>query len=144
MSCRSPHATPRSRNAGIGFRTETSTGWSESQNRASVYSFSNGVISTNPTSGLSNALTANHALFLPEPRVGFAWNVLGNGHTSLTGGVGLHHTLLDALDYRLDQAAPYNTVYSYSANCHHRSHPNRGNGAHLALHRRLGNLNASR
>ena len=108
------HITPRFE-ARIGFRTETSTGWNESQNRASVYTFTNGVISTTPTSGLSNALTSNHALFLPEPRVGFAWNVFGNGHTSLTGGAGLHHTLLDALDYRLDQAAPYNTVYSYSS-----------------------------
>jgi len=107
------HITPTFE-ARIGFRTETSTGWSESQNRASVYTFTNGIISTNPTSGLSNALTNNKALFLPEPRVGFAWNVFGNGRTSLTGGAGLHHTLLDALDYRLDQAAPYNTVYSYS------------------------------
>jgi hypothetical protein len=107
------HITPTFE-ARIGFRTETSTGWSESQNRASVYSFANGIIGTTPSSGLSNALTTNHALFLPEPRLGFAWNVFGNGHTSLTGGAGLHHTLLDALDYRLDQAAPYNTVYSYS------------------------------
>jgi hypothetical protein len=108
------HITPTFE-ARIGFRTETSTGWSESQNRASVYGFTNGVINTTPNSGLSNALTTNHALFLPEPRVGFAWNVFGNGRTSLTGGAGLHHTLLDALDYRLDQAAPYNTVYSYSS-----------------------------
>lgn len=102
-----------------GFRTETSTGWSASQGRAAVYTFTNGIINTTSTglptaSGISNALTTNHALFLPEPRVGFAWNVFGNGRTSLSGGAGLHHTLLDALDYRLDQAAPYNTVYSYS------------------------------
>jgi hypothetical protein len=104
-----------------GLRTESSTGWSESQSRASIYTFgalSNGsqagVIATNPTSGLSNALINNRALFLPELRLGFAWNVFGDGHTSVTGGAGFHHTLLDALDYRLDQAAPYNTVYSYS------------------------------
>jgi len=107
------HITPRFE-VRAGFRSESSTGWSESQNRASVYTFNNGVISTNPTSGLSNALTDNRALFLPEPRVGFAWNVFGNNHTSLTGGAGFHHSLLDALDYRLDQAAPYNTVFSYS------------------------------
>jgi hypothetical protein len=99
----------------FGVRTESSTGWSESQNLASVYTFTNGVISSTPTSGLSNALTNNRGLFLPEPRLGFAWNVFGNGHTSVTGGAGFHHTLLDALDYRLDQAAPYNTVYSYSS-----------------------------
>ena len=107
------HITPRFEIKG-GFRSESSTGWSESQNRASVYTFANGIISATPSSGLSNALVTNHALVLPEPRVGFAWNVFGDGHTSLTGGVGLHHSLLDALDYRLDQAAPYNTVYSYS------------------------------
>ena len=121
------HITPTFE-ARIGFRTETSTGWSESQNRASVYTFTNGVISTTPTSGLSNALTTNHALFLPEPRVGFAWNVFGNGHTSLTGGAGLHHTLLDALDYRLDQAAPYNTVYSYSSTATTVANPTGGTG----------------
>jgi len=115
------HFTPRFE-ARIGFRTETSTGWSESQNRASVYTFNSAVltngspqISTTPTSGLSNAILNDRAKFLPEPRVGLAWNVFGNGHTSVTAGAGFHHTLLDALDYRLDQAAPYNTVYSYSS-----------------------------
>lgn len=107
------HITPRFE-VRLGIRTESSTGWSESQNRASVYTFTNGVISSTPNYGLSNAFTTNNALLLPEPRVGFAWNVFGNGHTAITGGAGLHHTLLDAVDYRLDQAAPYNTVYSYS------------------------------
>ncbi len=105
--------TPRLE-ARIGFRSETSTGWSESQNRASIYTFTNSVISTNPSSGRANAIADNKALFLPEPRLGLSWNVFGNGTTSITAGAGLHHSLLDALDYRLDQAAPYNTVYSYS------------------------------
>jgi hypothetical protein len=115
------HITPRFE-LRAGLRSETSTGWSESQGRAAVYTFTNGVIDTSTTapvggptvSGVSNALLTNHALFLPEPRVGFAWNLFGNGHTAITGGIGLHHSLLDALDYRLDQAAPYNTVYAYS------------------------------
>ncbi len=96
-----------------GFRSESSTGWSEAQGRAAVYGFTNGVISTNPNIQ-QNAITNNHALFLPEPRLGVAWNVFGDGRTSVTAGAGLHHSLLDALDYRLDQAAPYNTVFSYS------------------------------
>jgi hypothetical protein len=115
------HITPRFE-LRTGFRSETSTGWSESQGRAGVYTFTNGVINTAtapvgyPTvSGISNALLANNAFFLPEPRVGFAWNLFGDGHTAISGGIGLHHSLLDALDYRLDQAAPYNTVYSYSS-----------------------------
>jgi hypothetical protein len=100
--------------ARVGFRSESSTGFSEAHNRASVYTFTNNVISTLPTSGLSNALLDNRALFLPEPRIGLTWNVFGTGTTSVSAGAGLHHTLLDALDYRLDQAAPYNTVNSYS------------------------------
>ncbi len=100
--------------ARIGFRTESSTGWSETHGRAGVYTFTNGVIDTIPNVQ-SNALTNNRAIFLPEPRVGLAWNVFGNGNTAVTFGAGLHHSLLDALDYRLDQAAPFNTVYSYSS-----------------------------
>ncbi|HEY1742752.1 MAG TPA: carboxypeptidase-like regulatory domain-containing protein, partial [Granulicella sp.] len=105
------HVTPRVE-VRAGFRSESSTGWSESQGRAGVYDFTNGVINTNPTVQ-SNAINNNHALFLPEPRLGVAWNVFGDGKTSLRASVGLHHSLLDALDYRLDQAAPFNTVYSY-------------------------------
>jgi hypothetical protein len=97
----------------FGLRSESSTGWSEAQGRAGVYNFTDGVIHTDP-SIQQNALTDNRARFLPEPRVGLAWNVFGNGNTSVTMGAGLHHSLLDALDYRLDQAAPYNTVFSYA------------------------------
>jgi len=96
-----------------GIRFESTNGWNESQGRAAYYQFTNGVINTNPTVGAS-ALTENRAKFLPEPRFGFAWNVFGNGTTAVTGGIGLHHSLLDNLDYRLDQAAPFNTTYSYS------------------------------
>jgi hypothetical protein len=105
------HLTPRVE-VRAGFRSESSTGWSESQGRAGVYTFVNGVIQTDPLVQ-SNALTDNRAIFLPEPRLGVAWNVFGNGRTSLRAGVGLHHSLLDAMDYRLDQAAPFNTVDSY-------------------------------
>ena len=107
------HISPRLE-ARVGFRSESSTGWSESQNRGSTYTFTNGIINTTPNSGLSNNISNNRALFLPEPRVGLAWNVLGNGRTSIRASAGLHHSLLDALDYRYDQAAPYNTVFSYS------------------------------
>src|SRR5207248_3373862 len=96
-----------------GFRSETSNAWSESQGRAGVYTSTNGVLNTIP-SVQSNAINDNRALFLPEPRVGLAWNVFGNGKPSIRIGAGLHHSLLDALNYRLDQAAPYNTIYSYS------------------------------
>ncbi|MBB5343451.1 TonB-dependent receptor [Tunturibacter empetritectus] len=96
-----------------GIRFESTNGWNESHGRASQYGFTNGIINTTPTTGTS-ALSNNRAKILSEPRVGIAWNVFGNGKTSLRSSVGLHHSLLDNLDYRLDQAAPYNTTLSYS------------------------------
>jgi hypothetical protein len=87
---------------------------SESQGRAGVYTFTNNVINTTPSVSPTPS-NNNRAIFLPEPRVGLAWNVFGNGRTSVRASAGLHHSLLDALDYRLDQAAPFNTVYSYSS-----------------------------
>ena len=96
-----------------GFRSEDSSGWNEAQGRAGVYTFTDGVIDTNPITS-SHGLLRNRALFLPEPRAGIAWNVLGNGTTSVRASVGLHHSLLDNLDYRFDQAAPFNTTLSYT------------------------------
>ena len=107
------HITPRLE-VRAGFRSQTSTAWSESQGRAGIYNIVQGVIQTNP-SVQQNALTHNRALFLPEPRLGLAWNVFGNGKTSVRASAGFHHSLLDALDYRLDQAAPFNTIFSYSS-----------------------------
>ncbi len=106
------HLTPRVEMR-AGLRTESSSGWNEQQGRAGIYLFSNGAINTNPTVQ-SSALTDNRGLFLPEPRLGAAWDVFGNGRTSIRASAGLHHSLLDALDYRLDQAAPFNTTLAYS------------------------------
>ena len=94
-----------------GFRFEGTNGWNESQGRAANYAFNDGVIATNPTVG-SNALAVNNAKFLPEPRIGLAWDPYGNGRTAIRGGFGIHRALLDNLDYRLDQTAPFNTTVS--------------------------------
>jgi len=94
-----------------GFRSESTDGWNESQNRASNYNIVNGVLQTTPLVG-SGALWANRAEFLPNPRLGFAWDLWGTGKTAIRGGVGLYHGLLDTLDYRLDQTAPFNTAES--------------------------------
>ena len=93
-----------------GLRFESTNGWNEAQNRASNYLFdSNGVIETNPKIGHS-ALATNRAKFLPEPRVGLAWDPTGKSNTIVHAGFGVYHALLDNLDYRLDQTAPYNTT----------------------------------
>jgi hypothetical protein len=105
-------ATPRLE-IRAGFRFESTNGWNEAQGRAANYGFTDGVINTTSTVG-SSAFSENHAKFLPEPRVGFAYDVFGNGKTALKGSFGVHRALLDTLDYRLDQTAPYNTTLSYS------------------------------
>jgi hypothetical protein len=96
-----------------GFRSESTNGWNEAQGRAANYAIVDGVLQTNPVVG-SSALTKNRAVFLPQPRAGFALDVWGNGKTAVRGGVGLYHGLLDTLDYRLDQTAPFNTAESIS------------------------------
>jgi len=106
------HVTPRLE-VRAGIRFESTNGWNEAQGRAANYNFTNGIINTNPFVG-SSALTDNRAKFLPEPRVGVAWDVHGDGKTSVRASFGMHHSLLDTLDYRLDQTAPYNTTLTYS------------------------------
>jgi hypothetical protein len=95
----------------IGFRFESTDGWNESHGRAANYTFVDGVIQTNPMIGTS-PFTVNRAKFLPEPRVGLAWDPFGKGRTVIHAGFGIHRALLDNLDYRLDQTAPFNATES--------------------------------
>jgi hypothetical protein len=95
----------------VGFRFESTDGWNESHGRAANYTFVDGVIQTNPLIGTS-PFTVNRAKFLPEPRVGLAWDPFGKGRTVLHSGFGIYRALLDNLDYRLDQTAPFNATES--------------------------------
>ncbi len=97
--------------ATVGLRAESSSGWNEAHGRAANYTYPNGVISTQPTVS-SSEFTQNYAKFLPQPRVGLAWNPFGNDRTSIRGGFGLYNDLQDALGYRTDQNAPFNPTYS--------------------------------
>jgi hypothetical protein len=99
----------------LGFRDEFSTGWNEAHGRAANYTFTNGVISSQPN-GLpthigDSLFTVNNAKFLPQPRIAVAWSPLG-AKTVLRAGFGMYNDLQDALGYRADQNAPFNPVYS--------------------------------
>jgi len=96
----------------LGFRDEFTNGWNEAFGRASNYGYTGLVIDAQPYVG-GSVFTANHARFLPQPRVGLAWSPLHNpNRTVVRIGFGMYNDLQDALGYRTDQNAPYNPTYS--------------------------------
>lgn len=96
----------------LGLRSEMSNGWNEVHGRASTYTFTDGVINTQPHIG-DSAFTQNNATYLPEPRAAIAWSPFHNtSRTVIRAGFGMYNDLQDALGYRTDQNAPFNPTYS--------------------------------
>ena len=94
----------------LGFRDEFTTGWNEAHGRAANYTFTDGVINTQPAIG-DSLFTMNNAKFLPQPRISFAWSPVGD-RTVIRAGFGIYNDLQDALGYRADQNPPFNPTYS--------------------------------
>ncbi len=94
----------------LGFRDEFSTGWNEAHGRASNYTYTDGIINTQPRVG-GSLFTVNNARFLPQPRIALAWSPV-NSKTVIRAGFGMYNDLQDALGYRADQNAPFNPTYS--------------------------------
>ena len=97
----------------LGLRDEFSTGWNEAHGRAANYTFSDGIISSEPHIG-NSTFTTNNAKFLLQPRIGLAWSPNGS-KTVFRAGFGMYNELQDALGYRTDQNAPFNPTYSIAA-----------------------------
>ena len=95
----------------VGFRGESSSGWNEAHGNASNYTYTNDVISSQPTIG-SSIFTVNHAKFLPQPRLGLAYSPGSSNKTVIRAGFGMYNDLQDALGYRTDQNAPFNPTWS--------------------------------
>ena len=97
----------------LGFRDEFSTGWNEANGRAANYTFTDGVISSQPRIA-SSSFTQNNAKFLPAPRIGLAWSPFRD-QTVVRAGFGIYYDLQDALGYRMDQNAPFNPTYTIAS-----------------------------
>jgi hypothetical protein len=98
----------------IGLRHEFTTGWNELAGRAANYvTDSQGVLVTAPHVG-SSAFIQNNATRLFSPRIGLAWDPLGNGKTAVRAGFGTYYTLIDALSFLLNSLPPYNGSLTFS------------------------------
>ena len=98
----------------VGLRHEFTTGWNEESGRASNYlTDASGVLITTPRVG-GSAFTQNNATRLFSPRVGLAWDMFGNGRTSIRAGFGTYYSLIDDLSFLLNSLPPYNGSVSYA------------------------------
>jgi hypothetical protein len=101
-------------NIRAGIRHEFTTGWNEAFGRAANYlADASGVLQTAPQVG-GSAFTENNATRLFSPRIGLAWDPLGNGKMAVRAGFGTYYSLIDDLSFLLNSLPPYNGSLSSS------------------------------
>ena len=98
----------------IGLRDEFTNGWNEASGRAANYIMdSTGVLHTNVISG-NSAFTKNYATHLWAPRIGLAWDPMGDGKTAVRASYGTFYSLIDSLAFLLNSLPPANGAVSLS------------------------------
>jgi hypothetical protein len=97
-----------------GLRHEFTTGWTEAYARAANYvTDANGILITTPSGG-NSVFSRNNAKWLFSPRVGLAWDVFGNGKTSVRAGGGIYYSMIDDLAFLMNSLPPYNGALSFT------------------------------
>jgi hypothetical protein len=104
-------------NLRLGLRHELTNGWSEATGRGSIFQGydSTGVLFTTPQL-VSQVYPRNNAYKLFGPRVGLAWNPVGNGKTAIHAAWGIYYDLVDSsvAAGSLDSNPPFNGAATFT------------------------------